>query len=565
MTEWRTLCRLGVVLAVGLLPSAIAPSSAFLLAADDPPPPPKSFSGKTLPQIRAAAEAAEKRGDWEVAFAAYCHLFVADRSAPELREKVNASLRRVQQLRRHRDPQFQKYVQSTSVSDALNLFAEVMGKVPALYVERDRSTVQLLWESGVEELGRALASPAFRQAFLSEITGEKPGEELEAFRKTLKSWAKLPVTDAKAARSAQRKLLTALQEACLVRTPSAVVLEMVCGLCAGLDEYTIFLTPTQQHTGSLSGSADFSAYGIYWTFTDGSLVVSGVAPGSWAHYHTQLRKGDKVVRLNHQSLEPATPASVAEAIRLVMGPVHVLEVAGATVETELPTTVPTVYAPNVFHFKDNIGYARIGSFNSNTARELDSMIGLLKSQQDVRGLIIDLRGNMGGSFMASVETAKRLIPNGLIVTTQGQLNEVANQPFSSDSGMTAHDLPVVVLINSETASAAEVLAAALKDNNRATLIGMPTFGKGAIQYPLKLVSLDEFDDQGKPRTNRSGTVRLTIAKLIAPSGSPINGVGISPHILEANPDRQLELAKEKVQELISSAMRPLSPPATVEP
>ncbi len=151
------------------------------------------------------------------------------------------------------------------------------------------------------------------------------------------------------------------------------------------------------------------------------------------------------------------------------------------------------------------------------------------------------------------------------MTTQGQLNEVANQPFSSDSGMTAHDLPVVVLINSETASAAEVLAAALKDNNRATLIGMPTFGKGAIQYPLKLVSLDEFDDQGKPRTNRSGTVRLTIAKLIAPSGSPINGVGISPHILEANPDRQLELAKEKVQELISSAMRPLSPPATVEP
>ena len=73
--------------------------------------------------------------------------------------------------------------------------------------------------------------------------------------------------------------------------------------------------------------------------------------------------------------------------------------------------------------------------------------------------------------------------------------------------MTAHDIPVVVLVDAETASAAEVFAAALKDNNRAALIGMPTFGKGAIQYPLRLVSLDEVDEFGKPKTSKSGGVR----------------------------------------------------------
>ena len=191
---------------------------------------------------------------------------------------------------------------------------------------------------------------------------------------------------------------------------------------------------------------------------------------------------------------------------------------------------------------------------------------MLKVQHGVRAMVLDLRGNMGGSFLASVETAKRLIPSGLIVTTQGQLAEVSNQPFSSDSGMSAHDIPIVALIDAETASAAEVLAAALKDNDRATLIGMPTFGKGAIQYPLKLVSLDEVDDQGKPRTNRSGTVRLTIARLIAPKGGAINGVGISPQILEANPDRQLILAQDKAIELIANSPRPMiAPPPVNDP
>jgi C-terminal peptidase prc len=205
----------------------------------------------------------------------------------------------------------------------------------------------------------------------------------------------------------------------------------------------------------------------------------------------------------------------------------------------------------LFTARDGVGYARVGNFTATTAGELDEAISRLRSR-GVRALVLDLRGNMGGSFLAGVETAKRLIPAGIIVTTQGQLAQVDNQPFSSDSGMTAHDLPVVVLVDAETASAAEVLAAALKDHNRATIIGMPTFGKGAIQYPLRLNSLDDSTFSGK--TSRSGGVRLTIAKLYSPRGTPINGVGISPDILEADAEHQLRRGISKAAELI-----PLTP------
>src|SRR5207248_2192827 len=127
----------------------------------------------------------------------------------DVRDKLNTALRRTQQLRRHRDPQFEQYARTTTVSDALNLFAEVVTKVPVLYADRDRATPQFLWENGIEELARALANPVFRQTFLDSA----PAEKVEAFRGTLRFWARQPVTDAKAARVALRKLVTAAQDA----------------------------------------------------------------------------------------------------------------------------------------------------------------------------------------------------------------------------------------------------------------------------------------------------------------------------------------------------------------
>ncbi len=579
MTVWATLRRGGTGAILALLFVFVSPTFAWGQgqqqndSPDSEPPPatpkpeptadsqpeakPEKPPKPTVSQLREAAEKAEKAGDWDAAFTAYCHLFVADRGSSDIREKLNVALRRAQQLRRHRDPQFQQFAVNMPVADAMKLFGEVLTKVPVFYVERERATPQILWEHGIEELSRALADPAFREVFLDGVAADK----VEAFRTSLRmSWAKKTITNAKDASIELRKLTWAAQEAFTVRVPSALILEVVCGACGGLDEYTVFLNPAQFNPDSASAIPDLSAQGIYLGFADGSLVIAGVAAGSWAQYHTPLRKGDRITKLNGHAMEMATPALTAEALRTPLEGFHELEITPlenetATVAVRLPVIVPTVYGDGLVSMKEGVGYARVGSFTANTPRELDDAINRMKAH-GARVLVLDLRGNMGGSFVASVDTAKRFIPAGLIVTTQGQLNQVDNQPFSSDSGMTAHDIPVVVLVDAETASAAEVLAAALKDHNRATLVGMPTFGKGAVQYPLRLDSLDDKDEHGKPRTSKTGGVRLTIAKLISPRGTAINGTGITPHILEADPTRQLEVGLEKATELMPAMSRP---------
>ena len=387
------------------------------------------------------------------------------------------------------------------------------------------------------------------------------------------------MTSANDAKLQLRKLLVAAQErySFSVRIPSAMVLEMVCGACGGLDEYTVFLSPTQWNPDSISAIPDLTAQGIYLRFEDGEAIIAHVTPYSWAAFHTRLAEGDRIEQLNGRDLTMgmATPAALAQALRVPIDGFHHIEVSRASPtdrmaaireEWELPVVVPTVYGDGFVTHREDVGYARVGSFTASTAAELDDAINRMKAR-GVRAIVLDLRGNMGGSFLAGVETAKRLIPAGVIVTTQGQLAQVDNQPFSSDSGMTAHDLPVVVLVDSETASAAEVLAAALKDHNRATIIGMPTFGKGAIQYPLRLDSLDELDPNGKPKTHKSGGVRLTIAKLLSPRGTPINGVGVSPNILEADREHQLKRGIEKAAEMLDKPVEliPASPTMPIGP
>lgn len=552
MTAWATIRRFAV--AVALLMGVIVLPSRAADPGSKPPPPTAVRPAKPSPdQLREAAEKAEKAGDWEAAFGAYCHLFVTDRASPDLREKLNAALRRVQQIRRHRDPGFQQFVSGMQLGGGLDLFAEVVQKVPVVYVEREKATPQNLWAFAIEELDRALGNPTYQQAFLDNPRADRVAQ----FRAELRrDWAKRNVADFKEARAALRQLIVAAQDAFAVRIPAALAVECACGACSGLDEYTVFLRPDVPGARS-SAIPDLSAAGIYLGATKDALVIQGVVPGSWAALHTPLKRGDRIAKLNGRPTNTGL-AGAAEALRHPLDGFQQLELAGEApaVVVRLPLTVPTVYGVKPLSTKE-IGYARIGSFSTTTPRELDEAINALKVD-GARVIVLDLRGNHGGSFIAGVETARRLLPAGLIVTTQGQASEVDNQVFSSASGMTAHDIPVVLLIDSETASAAEVFAVALKDNARATLVGTPSFGKGTVQYPLRLVTLDDPDPKSAGKT---GTVRVTIAKLIAPRSGPINGIGVTPHFLETDYGLQLDLAIEKaIEALPGTMMRPMPQP-----
>ncbi len=543
MIVWATLRRFGAASVLAL--------SAFVFSA--PPvsgaPEPKRAAKPTPAQLREIAEKAEKSRDWEAAFNAYCHLFVADRASPELREKLNTALRYTQQLRRHRDPSFQQFANGMPVDSGLDLFAEVFQKIPVVYADREKATVQHLWNFAVEELERALGNSAFRQAFLENPQADK----LDQFRTALRQqWAKRAVTDHKDARSSMRRLIATAQEHFTVRVPSAFAIEAACGACSGLDEYTVFLTPNANT--EVSPIPDLSAAGLHLGIENNSLIVSGLVPNSWVSLtYPHLKRGDRIIRLNDRVMDAAGLPGAAGALRHPVEGFHQLDIRGAEdnakIEVRIPVAVPSVFGTRMVPDKP-VGYTRIGHFQNSTPRELDAAIDALK-MTGARAVIIDLRGNHGGSFLAGVETARRLLPTGVIVRTQGQITEVANQVFTSATGMGAHDIPLVVLIDAETASAAEVLAAALKDHDRATLVGMPSFGKGTVQSPLRLVTLDDIDPTTGKKVNKSGTVRITIAKLIAPTSGPISGVGITPNFVESDRNLQLETAGDKAVEEIA--------------
>ena len=497
-----------------------------------------SAPAATAGQLRTRAVAAEATGDWEAAFAAYHDLYRLDRSGPGVRDRLYAALRRVQQVRRHRDPAYGQYVGGLSVSEAVGLFGEVAAKVPGVHADPARSTPQQLWANGVEELTRAVDDPVFRRAVL----GDPSATAAAAYRsELLTEWALRSIPDAREARSALKQLVAATLDHFPQARAAAVAVEFVCGACAGLDEYTAFVPP------AAAPAADWASYGLTVDEADGALEVEAVVPLSWADLHTRLRPGDRITRVNGR------PADYPDVLRNPVNGVHEVEWVpadgGLTAAARLPAVVPSVYGGRLVESMAGIAYLRVGEFREGTPRELAEEVAALHG---ARVLVLDLRRNSGGSFLAAVEVARRLLPGGEVVGTQGQLPGVAGQVFMA-AGPAAIDLPLVALIDGETASAAEVVAAALKGNGRAVLVGSPTFGKGAIQYPLRLGADDE--------KGRAAVVRLTIARLLGPRGVPFDGVGVTPHVPVQDPTGQWDAA---VREATARA-RPVAVPMPMMP
>ena len=513
------------------------------LVADSPSPAPQPrISAGDPSRIRADAEAAEKDGRWDRAVDLYLKLYLVQGPTAELREKIRVCLRYASQSRRQHDPAFQQFVLSLPVAESLNIYTEAVTKLGGLYADRDRAAAGKLFALGLDELDRALADPAFRERHLEPVTDLR----LQKFRQSLRgTWrTRLPASP-REARHAARELVFAAQTQAGVRNPSAVVLELICGACSGLDEYTMYLAPTGSQAHLAEPIAEFASYGILVVVRNGSLFVDGLVPGSWAAAHTPLRKGDEITRVNGRDLTPATAAGFAEAVRVVTPFGHELELAAMDMSSQtvrLPVPLPSVYAMDMIQAKDGIGYVRVATFRDTTARELDEAVFTLQ-KQGMRSLVLDLRGNVGGAFTAGVEMSQRFLPTGIIVSTQGQVPEFDGRVFSSDAGMAAWEFPVALLVDTKTMSAAEIVAVSLKEHNRATLVGLPTFGKGAVQYPVRLQPTP-----GAPE-GKGGMLILTVATVHGPRGGAINGSGVVPHILEPDPIRQLELAVLKLAEL----------------
>jgi carboxyl-terminal processing protease len=496
---------------------------------------------ETPDQLLERAAVAEKAGEWEPALESYLRAYLAGRQTPEIRRKIAVCHRHTAQARRHRDPVFRQHILNLPTAEALNLYMEVLDKLTALHADRERATPSKLFLSGLEEFDRALANRAFRG---DHFPGAADAT-IARFRRTIAEfWKSKPPATVREARAAALELSRSAGTELGLKTGSAVVLELLCGSCNGLDEYTIYLSPL--HGGAeTAGFAELAAYGIVASFRKGILTVDRITPESWGAENPILKIGDRIARINGRRITDST--TLVESLRFPIDGDHEFEIASdysmMAMPVHLPTPLPTVQA-SILNMKDGIGYVKIAGFHEQTPLELDSALARLK-EQGIRSLVLDLRGNAGGHFLAGVRVAERFVPTGIIATTEGQSPEFAGRVFSSDSGMLAFDLPMAVLIDTRTMSAAEIVASALKEQQRAIVIGMPTFGKGVVQHPFKLGAADTVGASGVVKV-RSGTLVLTIAKVLTARGAALHGQGVLPDLVEADPARQLALALERL-------------------
>lgn len=198
--------------------------------------------------------------------------------------------------------------------------------------------------------------------------------------------------------------------------------------------------------------------------------------------------------------------------------------------------VPSVES-EVLDSANQIGYISLNQFGTRSAEEIKNSVNDLVENKKIRGLILDLRNNGGGDFDVSIEIAGVFLDGDKVVSVaDAQGNE---KVYRADSGKV--DLPLVVLVNEDSASASEILAAALQDNKRAVLVGKKTFGKGLVQtvFPLR----------------NGGALKLTTQKYYTPAGIDINEVGITPdYVVDIKPDDSQDKQLEKAVSLIKKQL-----------
>ncbi len=465
------------------------------------------------------AQEFERQSNWEKAREIYEALLGQTDPGLRIRDRYWGSLRHCRQTRRHLDPSYRKEVLSVEYGQAMRICGIVNKTLLDGSFDKKKVVPAKLYSQGLRELDNALKDPTFLQLHV-------PAEKLNLvadFRAALKqNWSGLtPNTRADVIKRVGDIALAA--EASLGLDATVTVMEFACGACYAIDEYTVYLTPNQlrELADNLTRNEAIGV-GLTLDIRNNRIVIHRIAENSPAlQMDPPIRPNDQIVSINKK---PVVDLPLNQAQALLYGPV------GSTVELELVSgdgmMVRTVHlqrrsvALGVTFFplaNTQYGYMKIGSFTEVTPQEIDTAINAF-TQSQLKGLIIDLRENGGGVFESSVESAKRFLSSGIIGST---LTARKSEVFHARNP-NALSVPLVVLIDNETASAAEVLAGALKENKRATLIGQTTFGKGCTQAVLKL----------PPATGNlpTGGMKLSVAQFFSPKGHPYTGRGVVPHI-----------------------------------
>jgi len=296
------------------------------------------------------------------------------------------------------------------------------------------------------------------------------------------------------------------------------------GMLHTLDPHSVLLSPEQYKEMNLSTSGQFGGLGIVISIRDQQLTVINPMPGTPAG-RAGVKKYDRIVKIDHES---TLNMGLNEAVQHLRGApgskvtvhIHRDGADGWSGSKPFELTRETIHVASVEHrlLDGNIGYVRLKQFQANTSSDLEAALADLKKSGELKGLVLDLRGNPGGLLDQAARVADKFIADGPIVATVGNPSEGREEKSAHPDG-TEHNYPIALLVNGSSASASEIVAGAMKNHDRAVIVGETTFGKGSVQ----LVFSDTLPDKA--------ALKLTIAQyLTEPGDVSIQGTGVTPDV-----------------------------------
>jgi carboxyl-terminal processing protease len=294
------------------------------------------------------------------------------------------------------------------------------------------------------------------------------------------------------------------------------------GMLSGLDPHSSYMDPKSFRDMQVQTRGEFGGLGIEVTMEDGLVKV--VAPiDDTPAAKAGVMANDIITKLDDEAVQGLT---LNQAVDKMRGPVNskikltiMRKGADKPIEVTIMRDIIRVKSVRSHAEGDDVGYIRITQFNEQTTDGLKQAINDLGSQlgaDKIKGYIVDLRNNPGGLLDQAISVSDTFLDKGEIVSTRGR-NPEETQRFNARPGDMTHGKPVIVLINGGSASASEIVAGALQDHKRATLIGTRSFGKGSVQTIIPLGA-------------DNGALRLTTARYYTPSGRSIQAQGIKPDI-----------------------------------
>jgi len=473
---------------------------------------PEALPSNTLSAVLEKGRQLESGNRWGEALSHYEDAIREHHGNEILSERHDLAKLHYSLERRYHDRSFRKSLTSLSGQQALSLYSELLQKTGTHYV--NAPPWKKLGVRGTKAIDVALADPEFRKFNQLQISADQLAQlRRELFQllsqRSLNHSRDVTALAAEVARLTQAR--TGLSQ-------TVTLMEFVAASANGLDDYSAYLTADQLREVYSQIEGNFVGLGVELKADAGALLIVHVIPGSPAE-RAGIKAEDRIVAVDGKSTAELSTDEAASMLTGAEGSWVQITAYSVGAQPRMVNIrrehveVPSLEDVKIIDKDFGIAYARIPTFQKTTSRDLEAALWDLH-RQGMQSLILDLRGNPGGLLTSSVELADKFLTQGNIVSTRGRS---AQEDFNHQAHYGGTwQVPLVVLIDGDSASASEIFAGAIKDNKRGTIVGTTSYGKGSVQgiFPLGYAGAG---------------IRLTTAKFFSPNGTPISHRGVEPH------------------------------------